>query len=145
MRQPIFALLLLGAASAPVAAQSRAAMGVAVTVVTAAPTASITRSASTYARRDAETVEVSSRLALVSMSAYTLRLRADSAVGGADNAVLVRGASGRFERVANGTSALLARSTDSTDARQLDLVVRMASSTGRAALTAELVTERLDQ
>lgn len=120
-------------------------MGVSVTVASAAPTARITRAAPTYASRGAGVTEMSSRLDVTSRASYTLRIRSEQ--GGdaqANDAILVRTSNG-FERVEAGGSALIARAPDSTDTRQLDLVVRVASNNSRRALTAELITARLDQ
>lgn len=140
------AVFFLAALAASAGAQDRAAMGVSVTVSRAAPTASITRGAPTFASRGAEVTEMNSRLDVTSKASYTLRIRSELGVNEQPHdAILVRTANGQFERVEAGGSALIAHAPDSSDSRQFDLVVRLASNNSRRALTAELVTARLDQ
>jgi hypothetical protein len=136
------ALAALVIGTAPAGAQQRAHMGVSVVVAPAAPSAFLSGQGMSMARRSSSEIEFHSTLSVTSGTSYTLRLRSDQEPGTGD--VRVRLADGTFATVPAGGTTELSRHNGAAAARPMDLVVKMAQRESPAALTAELVSARLD-
>lgn len=133
-------------------AQGRGAMGVSVTVVSFASSATISATAfSAHRRSGVSYVDLMSRLSISSQTAYSLRVRSETeGPSMVDGNVMVKSADGHFQRIAAGASPVLASAAGPSEMRALDLVLRVDAARNAGLLVAgllvaELITARLDQ